>query len=87
MTSNKILIVEGERSIREMIAFHLSRAGYDALEAEVCREARQLLTDERPAFRQSSPFRSLAIPDAGNPPFFPWRDACVRRLYSLLPLS
>ncbi|MGI9262063.1 MAG: phosphate regulon transcriptional regulator PhoB [Woeseiaceae bacterium] len=49
MTSNKILIVEDERPIREMIAFHLSRAGYDTLEAEDCREARQLLTDERPA--------------------------------------
>jgi len=49
LTSNKILIVEDERPIREMIAFHLSRAGYDTLEAEDCREARQLLTDERPA--------------------------------------
>ena len=48
MTSNKILIVEDERPIREMIAFHLSRAGYDTLEAEDCRAARQLLVDERP---------------------------------------
>ncbi len=49
MTTNKILIVEDERPIREMIAFHLSRAGYDTIEAEDCREARQLLADERPA--------------------------------------
>jgi two-component system phosphate regulon response regulator PhoB len=49
VTSNKILIVEDERPIREMIAFHLSRAGYDPLEAEDCRQARQLLADERPA--------------------------------------
>lgn len=49
MTNNKILIVEDEFSIREMIAFHLSRAGYDTFEAENCREARQLLADERPA--------------------------------------
>jgi two-component system phosphate regulon response regulator PhoB len=49
LSSNKILIVEDERPIREMIAFHLSRAGYDTLEAEDSREARQLLTDERPA--------------------------------------
>ena len=49
MTTNKILIVEDERPIREMIAFHLSRAGYDPLEAEDCRQARQLLADERPA--------------------------------------
>jgi two-component system phosphate regulon response regulator PhoB len=49
VTTNKILIVEDERPIREMIAFHLMRAGYDTLEAEDCREARQLLADERPS--------------------------------------
>jgi two-component system phosphate regulon response regulator PhoB len=49
MTSNKILIVEDEKPIREMIAFHLNRAGFDALEAADCRQARQLLVDERPA--------------------------------------
>lgn len=49
MNSNKILIVEDERPIREMIAFHLSRAGFETLEAEDSRAARQLLTDERPA--------------------------------------
>ena len=49
MTTNKILIVEDERPIREMIAFHLMRAGYDTLEAEDCREARKLLADERPS--------------------------------------
>jgi two-component system phosphate regulon response regulator PhoB len=49
LSSNKILIVEDERPIREMIAFHLNRAGFDPLEAEDCRQARQLLADERPA--------------------------------------
>lgn len=44
----KILIVEDETAIREMIAFHLTRAGYEALQAEDCRQARQLLVDERP---------------------------------------
>lgn len=48
VSSNKILIVEDERPIREMIAFHLSRAGYETLEAEDSRMARQLLADERP---------------------------------------
>ena len=32
MTASKILIVEDEAPIREMIAFHLSRAGFDTLE-------------------------------------------------------
>lgn len=48
MTGTKILIVEDETPIREMIAFHLTRAGYETLEAADCRSARQLLADERP---------------------------------------
>jgi len=48
VTATKILIVEDEAPIREMIAFHLARAGYDTLEAGDCRSARQLLADERP---------------------------------------
>lgn len=48
MTVSKILIVEDETPIREMIAFHLDRAGFETLEAADCREARQLLADERP---------------------------------------
>ena len=48
MPAEKILIVEDEQAIREMIAFHLSRAGYETFEAADCREARHLLTDNRP---------------------------------------
>jgi two-component system phosphate regulon response regulator PhoB len=48
MTAGKILIVEDEVAIREMIAFHLVRAGFETLEAGDCRSARQLLADERP---------------------------------------
>ena len=48
MTASKILIVEDEQPIREMIAFHLTRAGFHTLEAADCRQARQLLVDERP---------------------------------------
>lgn len=48
MTANKILIVEDEAPIREMIAFHLARAGYETLEAPDCRTARELLVDQRP---------------------------------------
>ena len=48
MSAAKILIVEDEAPIREMIAFHLSRAGYETLEAPDCRTARELLADERP---------------------------------------
>ncbi|NCF14169.1 MAG: phosphate regulon transcriptional regulatory protein PhoB [Gammaproteobacteria bacterium] len=48
MPAEKILIIEDEQAIREMIAFHLSRAGYETFEAADCREARHLLTDNRP---------------------------------------
>lgn len=48
MAAHKILIVEDEQPIREMIEFHLSRAGYETLEAADCRTARQLLADEQP---------------------------------------
>ncbi len=48
MAATKVLIVEDETPIREMIAFHLVRAGFDTLEAADCRRARELLADERP---------------------------------------
>jgi two-component system phosphate regulon response regulator PhoB len=48
MAASKILVVEDEAPIREMIVFHLSRAGYETLEAGDCRAARELLADERP---------------------------------------
>ncbi len=48
MTASKILIVEDETPIREMIVFHLARAGYETLEAPNCQVARELLADERP---------------------------------------
>ncbi|MDH4046703.1 MAG: phosphate regulon transcriptional regulator PhoB [Gammaproteobacteria bacterium] len=48
MPATKVLIVEDETPIREMIAFHLARAGYDTLEAADSRRARELLADERP---------------------------------------
>ena len=49
MAASKILIVEDEQAIREMIAFHLTRAGFETIEAPDCRTARGLLADERPA--------------------------------------
>lgn len=49
MSGSKILVVEDEQAIREMIVFHLGRAGYETIEAADCREARSLIADERPA--------------------------------------
>ena len=40
MTQKKILVVEDERSIRDMLAFNLGRAGYSVAGAADGREAR-----------------------------------------------
>ena len=48
MSQQQILIVEDEVPIREMIAFHLVRAGFETVEAGDCRSARRMLADERP---------------------------------------
>ena len=49
MAAETILIVEDEQPIREMIAFHLSRAGFETLEAYDCREAMRLIADGQPS--------------------------------------
>ena len=48
MTARRILIVEDEKAIRDMIAFGLRRAGYEVGEAEDCRAARARIVDARP---------------------------------------
>ncbi|MET0084284.1 MAG: response regulator, partial [Sedimenticola sp.] len=44
----KILVVEDESAVREMISFVLKQSDYDTLEAEDAEEARSLLADETP---------------------------------------
>ena len=53
MTAKRILIVEDEKSIRDMVAFGLRRAGYDVREAEDCRGARACIADVRPDLPES----------------------------------
>src|SRR6202167_6145897 len=48
MSARRILIVEDEKPIRDLIAFGLRRAGYEVREAEDCREARARIADIRP---------------------------------------
>ena len=48
MSSKKILVVEDEQAIREMIGFALRREGYEFLEAASVSEAEQLITSQRP---------------------------------------
>jgi two-component system phosphate regulon response regulator PhoB len=48
MTGRQILVVEDEKSIRDMIAFGLRRAGFEVLEAEDASSARGKIADRRP---------------------------------------
>lgn len=48
MAARRILVVEDEKAVRDMIAFSLRRAGFDVHEAEDCRSARARMVDARP---------------------------------------
>ena len=48
MTQKKILVVEDERAIRDMLAFNLGRAGYDVRPVADAREARAAIADVHP---------------------------------------
>jgi len=48
MAVRRILVVEDEEPIRQMIAFNLSRAGFKVDEAENCNSARLRIADTRP---------------------------------------
>lgn len=48
MAVRRILVVEDEAPIRQMIAFNLSRAGFEVEEAEDCGSARLRIADCRP---------------------------------------
>jgi two-component system phosphate regulon response regulator PhoB len=48
MSARRILVVEDEAAIRQMITFNLTRAGFDVAEAEDCSSARSEIADARP---------------------------------------
>lgn len=48
MAARRILVVEDEVAIRQMISFNLSRAGFEVEEAEDCTTARLCIADARP---------------------------------------
>jgi two-component system phosphate regulon response regulator PhoB len=48
MSQRRILIVEDERAIRDMVSFNLGRAGYAVASAGDAREARAAIADQRP---------------------------------------
>lgn len=48
MSARRILVVEDEAPIRQMIAYNLSRAGFEVEEAEDCTSARLAVAQSRP---------------------------------------
>ena len=48
VVAKKILVVEDEGAIRDMLAFNLGRAGYQVIPAANGREARAAIADGRP---------------------------------------
>ena len=48
MAGKQILLIEDEKSIRDMTAFALRRAGFEVSEAEDCRSGRAQISDRRP---------------------------------------
>ena len=48
MTSRRILLVEDEAPIRQMLAFNLDRAGFQVAEAADCASAREEIANHRP---------------------------------------
>jgi len=48
MSARRVLVVEDDGAIRQMVAFNLSRAGFEVNEAEDCATARRLIADTRP---------------------------------------
>lgn len=47
-TSRRVLIVEDDGAIRQMVTFNLARAGFEVDEAEDCSTARRRIADARP---------------------------------------
>ncbi|MFK8052765.1 MAG: phosphate regulon transcriptional regulator PhoB [Woeseiaceae bacterium] len=45
MSAARVLIVEDESAISDMVAFHLQRAGYEVLQAADCESAKRALAD------------------------------------------
>ena len=46
--ANKLLIIEDEPDLRELLSFTLSREGYDVMEAETAETALQMLDSTLP---------------------------------------
>lgn len=61
----RILLVEDDEAIRRMVAFNLSRAGFETVEAGDCQSARVALTDRRPDLV----LLDWMLPDMSGPEF------------------
>jgi two-component system phosphate regulon response regulator PhoB len=65
MKPQRILIIEDDESIRQMVVFHLARTGFEVLTASTCQEGRVLLADQPPDLV----LLDWMLPDSNGPEF------------------
>ncbi|MEE4637193.1 MAG: phosphate regulon transcriptional regulator PhoB [Wenzhouxiangella sp.] len=65
MAMQRILLVEDDEAIRRMVAFNLSRSGFETIEAADCQAARVALADKRPDLI----LLDWMLPDMSGPEF------------------
>lgn len=65
MQAQRVLIVEDDESIRQMVVFNLERAGFEVMTAGSCQEARIVLADQSPDLI----LLDWMLPDSNGPEF------------------
>lgn len=65
MQTQRVLIVEDDESIRQMVVFNLERAGFEVIAASSCQEARIALADRSPDLI----LLDWMLPDSNGPEF------------------
>ncbi len=65
MKPQRVLIIEDDESIRQMVVFNLQRAGFDVITASTCQEGRIALADQRPDIV----LLDWMLPDSNGPEF------------------
>lgn len=65
MTAQRILLIEDDESIRQMVTFSLERAGFEVVSVSTCQEGRVALADQPPDLL----LLDWMLPDSNGPEF------------------